>query len=105
MKYNNSKTVVDGITFDSKKEAKRYTVLKSLQDDGYIKDLKLQVPFELVPKQLGERSVRYIADFTYYDVEKNINVVEDVKGFKTDVYKLKRKLFKYRYPEYTFIET
>lgn len=105
MKYNNSKTVVDGITFDSKKEAKRYTVLKSLQDDGYIKDLKLQVPFELLPKGNGERSVRYIADFTYYDVEKNINVVEDVKGFKTDVYKLKRKLFKYRYPEYTFIET
>lgn len=64
MKYNNSKTVVDGITFDSKKEAKRYTVLKSLQDDGYIKDLKLQVPFELVPKQLGERSVRYIAVFS-----------------------------------------
>ena len=105
MKYNNSKTVVDGITFDSKKEAKRYTVLRSLQEGGYIKDLALQVPFELVPKGNGERAVKYIADFTYYDVEKNINVVEDVKGFKTDVYKLKRKLFKYRYPEYTFIET
>ena len=59
MKYNNSKTIIDGITFDSKKEAKRYTVLKSLEADGYIKDLKLQVPFELLPKGNGERSVRY----------------------------------------------
>lgn len=104
-KYNNRKTIIDGITFDSNKEAKRYTVLRSLRDGGYIKDLKLQVPFELIPKQSGERSVKYIADFVYYDIEKQIHVVEDVKGFKTDVYKLKRKLFKYKYPEYTFIET
>lgn len=104
-KYNNRKTVIDGITFDSNKEAKRYTVLRSLQEDGYIEGLKLQVPFELIPKQSGERAVKYIADFVYYDIEKKIHVVEDVKGFKTDVYKLKRKLFKYRYPEYTFIET
>lgn len=104
-KYNNRKTIIDGITFDSNKEAKRYTVLRSLQQDGYIEDLKLQVPFELIPKQDGERAVKYIADFVYYDIEKQIHIVEDVKGFKTDVYKLKRKLFKYRYPEYTFIET
>ena len=105
MKYHNQKTTIDGIVFDSKKEAKRYTVLKSLQDDGYIKDLKLQVPFELIPKQSGERAVKYIADFTYYDIEKQVSIVEDVKGYKTDVYKLKRKLFKYRYPEYEFLET
>ena len=104
-KYNNRKTVIDGITFDSNKEAKRYTVLRSLQEGGYIKGLSLQVPFELIPKQDGERAVKYIADFVYYDIEKQMHIVEDVKGFKTDVYKLKRKLFKYRYPEYTFIET
>ena len=104
-KYNNRKTVIDGIVFDSQKEARRYTVLRSLQDGGYIKGLSLQVPFELIPKQDWERAVRYIADFVYYDIEKQMHVVEDVKGFKTDVYKLKRKLFKYKYPEYTFIET
>ena len=104
-KYNNRKTMIDGITFDSNKEARRYTVLRSLQDGGYIKGLSLQVPFELIPKQDGERAVKYIADFVYYDIEKQIHIVEDVKGFKTDVYKLKRKLFKYKYPEYTFIET
>lgn len=104
-KYNNRKTMIDGITFDSNKEARRYTVLRSLQDGGYIKGLSLQVPFELIPKQDGERAVKYIADFVYYDIEKQMHIVEDVKGFKTDVYKLKRKLFKYKYPEYTFIET
>ncbi len=105
MKYHNQKTTIDGITFDSKKEAKRYTVLRSLQEGGYIRGLELQVPFELVPKGNGERAVKYIADFTYYDVEKQVAIVEDVKGYKTDVYKLKRKLFKYRYPEYEFLET
>ena len=105
MKYHNQKTTIDGIVFASKKEAKRYTVLRSLQEGGYIRGLELQVPFELIPKQSGERAVKYIADFTYYDIEKQVAIVEDVKGYKTDVYKLKRKLFKYRYPEYTFIET
>lgn len=105
MKYHNQKTTIDGIVFDSKKEAKRYTVLRSLQEGGYIRGLELQVPFELVPKGNGERAVKYIADFVYYDIEKQVSIVEDVKGYKTDVYKLKRKLFKWRYPEYTFIET
>ena len=105
MKYHNQKTTIDGIVFDSKKEAKRYTVLRSLQEGGYIRGLELQVPFELVPKGNGERAVKYIADFVYYDIEKQVSIVEDVKGYKTDVYKLKRKLFKYRYPEYEFLET
>lgn len=105
MKYHNQKTTIDGIVFDSKKEAKRYTVLRSLQEGGYIRGLELQVPFELVPKGNGERAVKYIADFVYYDIEKQVSIVEDVKGYKTDVYKLKRKLFKWRYPEYEFLET
>lgn len=52
-----------------------------------------------------ERAVRYIADFVYTDTMTEKVIVEDVKGYKTDVYKLKRKLFKYRYPEYIFLET
>lgn len=103
-KYNNKKTIVDGIAFDSKKEAYRYEELKILEKANIIKNLARQVPFELIPKQRGERAVRYIADFVYIDTKTGNIIVEDVKGFKTDVYKLKRKLFKYRYPEYIFFE-
>lgn len=104
-KYNNKKVTIDGIKFDSKKEAKRYQELKLLENANQIRNLSRQVPFELIPKQKDERAVRYIADFVYTDTMTEKVIVEDVKGFKTDVYKLKRKLFKYRYPEYTFLET
>lgn len=89
-KYNNIKTVVDGIAFDSKKEAKRYQELKLLERGRVISDLDCQVKFELIPKQEGERPCYYVADFVY--TENGKKVVEDVKGFRTDVYKLKRKL-------------
>ena len=102
-KYNSKKTVIDDITFDSKKEAKRYIELKKRQEEGEITDLRLQVPFELVPsftieidgKKRKRRNIRYIADFTYY--ENGQKVVEDVKGRKTEIYKLKKKLFEYKY--------
>lgn len=102
-KYNSRKTIVDGITFDSRKEAKRYEELKIMEQEGLIKGLQLQVPFELVPsftieidgKKKKRRNIRYIADFVYY--ENDNKVVEDVKGRKTDVYKLKKKLFEYKY--------
>lgn len=102
-KYNSRKTVIDGITFDSKKEAKRYVELKNKQDEGEITDLRLQVPFELVPsftieidgKKRKRRNIRYIADFVYY--EDGQKIIEDVKGRKTDIYKLKKKLFEYKY--------
>lgn len=89
-KYKNRKTVIDGIAFDSKKEAARYGELQLLDKAGSIQDLRLQVPFELIPKQAGERAARYIADFVY--TENGKTVVEDVKGVKTDVYKIKKKL-------------
>lgn len=89
-KYNAKKTYVDGIAFDSKKEAKRYQELKLLERGGVISDLDYQVKFELIPKQEGERPCYYVADFVY--TENGKKVVEDVKGFRTDVYKLKRKL-------------
>ncbi|MGN1086144.1 MAG: DUF1064 domain-containing protein [Porcipelethomonas sp.] len=95
MKYGNRKTTADGIVFDSKKEAQRYHELKLMQKAGAISDLKLQVPFLLIPAGHGERKVSYIADFTY--MENGIMVVEDVKGYRTRDYVLKRKMFKYLY--------
>lgn len=98
-KYGNVKTVVDGIKFDSKHEATRYVELKYMERVGLIRDLQLQVPFELIPAQrengkVVERAVKYIADFVYYDKDGNI-VVEDAKGIKTDSYKLKKKMLLY----------
>lgn len=107
-KYYSKKVVVDDITFDSKREADRYIELKLLEMAGKIKDLKLQHQFVLQPpfKKNGKtiRAITYIADFTYFDLEKMKNVVEDVKGYKTDVYTLKKKMFEYKYPDLTIIE-
>ena len=89
-KYKNVKTTIDGITFDSKKESARYAELKLLAKSGLIQNLCLQVPYVLIPKQDGERAVKYIADFVYD--ENGETVVEDVKGVRTDVYRLKKKL-------------
>ena len=94
-KYHSKKTIVDGKKFDSKKEAARFKELCLLQSQGYIKDLQLQVKFELIPKQKGERACFYVADFVYTDCETGEMVVEDVKGMRTDVYKIKRKLMLY----------
>lgn len=105
-KYGNKKTVVDGFKFDSKKEADRYLVLKDMLMHDEIEDLQLQPKFLLQEnyKYKGEtiRKIYYIADFSYKK-EGNL-VVEDVKGKKTDVYKLKRKLFLYRYKDIDFRE-
>lgn len=92
-KYKNRKTVIDGIAFDSKKEAARYGELQFLAKAGAIQDLRLQVPFELIPKQIRERAVKYIADFVY--TENGQMVVEDTKSEITranPTYILKRKL-------------
>ncbi len=94
-KYHAKKTVVDGITFDSKKEAMHYQELKLLERAGEIHDLKLQVPFVLIDKSPYGRQIKYVADFVYY--QDGQMVVVDVKGFKTDVYKLKKRLMAERY--------
>lgn len=93
-KYNNTRTIVDGIKFDSKAEARRYKELKLLEQAGYIADLQRQVKYELIPKQGGERSVNYYADFVYLEVKTGIKVVEDVKGHRTREYVIKRKLMR-----------
>lgn len=98
-KYHAKKTCVDGITFDSRREADRYLVLKSMEEDGAIEDLRRQVRYELVPafdvNGKHYRPIFYVADFVYR--ENGHEVIEDVKGIKTDVYRLKAKLVAYRY--------
>lgn len=108
-KYRSRKTVVDGIAFDSAKEARRWKELQLLERAGQIQDLQRQVKFILIPAQyetikrynkdgkrlkdwrrIAERECAYIADFTYR--ENGVRVVEDTKGFKTPDYIIKRKL-------------
>lgn len=93
-KYGAKKVVMDGQVFDSKREFHRWCELRLLERAGKISDLKRQVKFELIPKQDGERACYYIADFTYYDCGQF--VVEDCKGHKTEVYRLKKKLLLWR---------
>ena len=107
-KYHSKKITVDGIKFDSKREANRYSELKLLESAGKIKDLCLQPQFTLqLPfRKNGKliRAITYKADFAYFDMERSKNIVEDVKGYKTDVYQLKKKIFEYVYPDLTITE-
>lgn len=103
-KYGAKKCTVDNIEFDSMKEARRYAELKLLERAGQIKNLQLQPKFLLQEsfKQNGKsyREISYIADFSY--VENGNLVVEDTKGFKTKVFRLKEKLFRYKYGNVDF---
>ena len=94
-KYHAKKVEYEGRTFDSTKEFKRYKELKLLERQKIITDLQLQVPFILIEKSEYGRAIRYVADFTYYENGKFI--VEDVKGYRTDVYKLKKRLFEEKF--------
>lgn len=112
-KYKNKKVTIDGKTFDSKKEANRYFNLKLLEKGGVIKNLQTQVKYVLIPaqyegtgeyytkgkhkgeekKKLVEKEISYRADFVYE--QDGQTIVEDTKGFKTDVYVMKRKMMLY----------
>lgn len=120
-KYRNKKIIIDGIQFDSKKEAKRYRELRLLEGAGVIEKLERQVEYVLIPEQrefnareiytkgpkkgsfkpgkLLERKLVYIADFVYMKNGKVI--VEDVKGYRDGgayrVFVIKRKLMLYRF--------
>jgi hypothetical protein len=113
-KYNNRKITIDGITFDSIKEGRRYRELKLMEQAGEISNLRRQVKFVLIPAQYEEferygkkgqriangkrcieRECAYIADFVYID-SNGKKVVEDTKGMKTKDYIIKRKLMLYR---------
>lgn len=98
-KYHNRRTTVDGIAFDSAKEAARYSELKLLLRAGEINELKLQEKYMLIPAQYRdgvciERECAYIADFDYID-KNGVHVVEDTKGVRTKEYRIKRKLMLY----------
>ena len=104
-KYGNTKTYINGVKYDSKKEANRALELAMLEKSGTIKNLKRQVRFEIVPKTETERAVHYLADFVYEENGKLI--CEDVKSDATrkdKTYIIKRKLFKYLYKDYEFRE-
>ena len=99
-KYGNKKVILDGIKFDSKKEARRYKELKFMEENGIIKDLELQPKYELTPtirhngKTLPKMS--YIRDFRYKDKEGQ-TIVEDTKGKRTSTYIAKLKMFLFKY--------
>lgn len=121
-KYNNKKVVYKDKVFDSKKELSRFIELELLQRAKEISDLECQSKFELIPalrepdtigKRGGikkgkviEQAVYYYADFMYFDNRKQKWIVEDVKSeaTKTQSYIIKRKLFKWIYKDYLFVE-
>lgn len=107
-KYHAKQKIVDGIKFPSTKQANRYLELILLERAGVIQNLKTDethkadLTFELQPKfrtRTGRaiRAIKYIGDFSY--TENGIDVVEDAKGFKTKVFRIKEKMMLYLYPE------
>lgn len=92
-KYRNKPTVVDGLRFASQREAERYQALKLLERAGQIRGLQLQVRYPLTVN--GQDVATYVADFTYWVGD--LQVVEDAKGVRTQVYALKAKLMKALY--------
>ena len=98
-KYRNQKVMVDGIKFDSKREANRYSELKLMEQAKVIRNLETQKSFQIiiggVPilTETG-RVMTYRADFTYYDVEREESMIEDVKGLPTPVYRIKKALMR-----------
>lgn len=96
-KYKARKTALDGHTFDSRAEAAMYAELKLLLTAGLIRDLVLQPKYVLQNKFTNAqgkkvREVTYTADFGFFDIKQNRWRIIDCKGFKTDAYKLKKKL-------------
>lgn len=112
LKYHNNKIQYNGITFDSIKEKNRYLWLKVLEEEGKISELELQKKFELQESFVNnegkkERPIYYIADFFYYSNELHCYIAEDVKSEITrqdKVYRLKKKMFEYQYPNIVFKE-
>ena len=99
-KYKNKKIIIDGVEFDSKKEAEYWLVLRHREQAGEIENLRRQERYLLIPKQAGERATHYVADFAYHDRRHDMEVVIDVKSAftrKLPVYVLKRKLMLFIY--------
>lgn len=109
-KYGNKKAKASGKVFDSRRERSRYYTLQVLEKAGEISELRMQVPFEIIPaiyetvevqlktktkqvQKLVQRAAHYVADFVYKDKDGNM-VVEDSKGFRTKEYLLKKKMMR-----------
>lgn len=107
-KYGNKKVIYNGIEFDSIKEKNRYVELTLLARANEISGIIIQPKFLLQDKfeKNGKKyqEINYIADFAYYDNKLKKMMIEDTKGMRTDVYKLKKKLFEYKYKEYEIKE-
>jgi hypothetical protein len=107
-KYNAKPVEIDGIRFDSTAEAMRYRELLLMEQAGEIWNLKCHVRYEILAAfdhdGKHERPIFYEADFIYFDRLTKRTTIEDVKGVKTAVYKIKRKLFLARYPTLKFVE-
>lgn len=107
-KYGNVPTTVDGHTFASKKEARDYGTLKLLEDAGQIVNLRLQPRFVLQDAYTDAdgthyRMIEYVADFMWDDLHTGKTHVRDSKGYsKNPVWRIKEKLFRAKYPQYTF---
>lgn len=108
-KYHNEKVLVDGILFDSKKEANKYSELQLLKRAGVVTKIELQPKFLL---QAGYRDyqtkrwvrpITYVADFRVTYADGRVEVI-DTKGYRTKEYRLKLKLFRQKYPEIVFVE-
>lgn len=95
-KYGAVKTTIDGIIFDSKAEAKRYGELKMLERSGFVTNVIVHRVFPLLVN--GVKVASYESDFTYESPTHDRLIVEDVKGVKTSVYRLKKKIFEAIYP-------
>ena len=107
-KYNAVKTQIDGIIFDSKKEAEYYKNLLLLKQAGEVIDIKLQPEFELQEEYVKDgvkiRPIKYIADFLVVYKDGHIEII-DTKGYRKDkVYLLKKKLFHYKFKSLTIKE-
>lgn len=107
-KYGNIKTESDGHIFDSRKEANYFDQLKLRMEAGEIRHLVIQPRYELQPAfdkdGKHNQSIEYVADFEYIDVADGKTYVIDVKGKKTPVYNIKRKMFEYRYQDLHILE-
>lgn len=107
-KYNAVKTEINGIVFDSKKEANYYSYLLALKEQGEIDNIKMQVEYLLQPaftRENGEKvkNIKYYADFVVTYKNGKVEVI-DVKGRRTKEYSIKRKMLLDRYPNINFKE-
>ena len=107
-KYNAKPVDQDGYHFDSQAEARRFRELALMQEAGEIWNLEIHVRYPILDAFIRdgkvERGAYFEADFVYFDRESKCTIVEEIKGFKTQLYILKRKMFLSKYPHLKFIE-